>query len=108
MTKHLLQPKQKTRQRILNILILALLPFHLIAQTNPSVTGTVKTEKGESLESITVEARNKRTDSAYTTLSDSKGSFRFGSIPSGNYVFTFLYLRFLLLAMRIRYSPAIL
>ena len=71
------------------ILILAIQHWQLMAQTIPSITGLVRTEKGEALESITVQARLKGTVSEYNTVSDSKGMFRFNSLPPGEYAFTF-------------------
>lgn len=89
MTNYFTQPKRSTWLQTIILLLLAWLPCQLQAQTAPAVTGMVRTEKGEALESITVEARIKGTDSAYTALSDAKGLFRFNSLPRGNYVFTF-------------------
>lgn len=89
MTHNFTQHKRMTWLQALIVLLLAWLPCQLQAQTNPAVTGIIRTEKGEALESITVEARIKGTDSAFTTLSDAKGLFRFNSLPQGNYAFTF-------------------
>jgi TonB-linked SusC/RagA family outer membrane protein len=88
MTNYFTQPRSKKGMRLLLLLLLGWLPFQLHAQTAPSVTGMVRSEKGEPLESITVEARIKGTDSVFNTTSDPKGVFRFNSIPRGNYAFT--------------------
>lgn len=89
MINYCTQPKRSAWLLALIVLLLAWLPCQLHAQTAPAVTGMVRTEKGEALESITVEARIRGTDSVYTALSDGKGLFRFNSLPQGNYVFTF-------------------
>lgn len=89
MTNYFTQPKRSTWLQAFIVLLLAWLPSQLLAQTAPAVTGMVRTEKGEALQSITIEARIKGTDSVFSALSDGKGLFRFNSLPPGNYVFTF-------------------
>ena len=51
-----------------------------------SLSGFVKSEKGEPLEGILVRARREGTSFAVTVISDADGKFRFPKLDSGKYV----------------------
>jgi hypothetical protein len=77
--------------RILPLLLATLMaPFLMNAQvTTSSITGTIKSDKGEPLEGATVVAIHIPTGSKYTTSSQKSGQFNFPNItPGGPYTVT--------------------
>lgn len=75
---------------LLQWLLLLFTGWQAHAQQTPVVNGVVKTETGEALIGVTVQARNNKMDSIFSTVSDSKGMFWFNRLPAtGQYTFTF-------------------
>lgn len=89
MTNNFTSTKRTGSWRSVLLLLLTWLPFHLHAQTPPSVTGMVRTEQGDVLEGITVEAKIRNTDSVFRAITNDKGVFVFNSLPARNFIFTF-------------------
>jgi hypothetical protein len=77
--------------KILPLLLAVLMaPFLMNAQvTTSSITGTIKSDKGEPLEGATIVATHVPTGSKYTTSSQKSGQFNFPNItPGGPYTVT--------------------
>lgn len=83
-------------RRILSIILVLLAPFYIVAQvTTSSITGTVKTEKGEPLQSATVTATHVPSGSVYSTLSTKGGAFTLSNVRIGGpYTLTIAFVGF--------------
>ncbi|MCW3109710.1 MAG: TonB-dependent receptor, partial [Segetibacter sp.] len=72
------------------VLWLVCFTIQVKAQTSPIVTGIVKNEQGETLESVTVVASHSAKGGNKGTQTDANGYFKFSNLPAGNnYTFSF-------------------
>lgn len=83
-------------KKLLQLVCMLLLPALLMAQvTTSSITGTVKTSDGKSLEGATVTAVHTPTGSVYKTISNAKGQYTLPNLRVGGpYELTISYVGF--------------
>ncbi|MEO6819499.1 MAG: SusC/RagA family TonB-linked outer membrane protein [Ginsengibacter sp.] len=75
---------------LLLIVICTFTSYTVLAQQPTVVTGVVNTKDAAPIPNVSVTALNVTTKKSYSTMSDSKGKFRFDKIdPVGTYTFTF-------------------